>query len=94
MVYGGVTQLTAGFTGDAKDLFRRMRPDSGHEGKDYLSSKVILMTASQTQTMWNQKPQAQNGIPLVIFEGRWALLWLFGTNVMMWNDAQVAKMWE
>ena len=51
MVYGGDTQLTAGFTGDAKDLFRRMRPDSGHEGKDYLSSKVILMTASQTQTM-------------------------------------------
>ena len=32
MVYGGVNQLTAGFTGDAKDLFRRMRPDSGHEG--------------------------------------------------------------
>ena len=32
MVYEGVNQLTAGFTGDAKDLFRRMRPDSGHEG--------------------------------------------------------------
>ncbi len=34
MVSGEVHQLfvTAGFTGDAKDLFRRMRPDSGHLG--------------------------------------------------------------
>ena len=43
------------------------------------------MTAGQTQTMLNRKPQAQNGIPLVIFEGRWALLWLFGTIILSWD---------